>query len=64
MLTNFSQSCVQSTVVSDLITGTGYPGLKYATYAFLLSIFNSTYSLYSGDEGTFLALEKVSKNSY
>jgi len=38
MLTNFSHTCIQRTLVSYLGTGTGYPGLKYSTYTSLLSV--------------------------
>jgi len=38
MLTNFSHTCIQRTLVSDLGTGPGCPGLNYATYASLLSV--------------------------
>jgi hypothetical protein len=38
MLTNFRPTCIHRTLVSDLGTGTGYPGLRYATYASFLSI--------------------------
>jgi len=38
MLTNFSQTFIQRTLVSDLSTATGYPGLKYSTYTSFLSV--------------------------
>jgi len=38
MLPNFSQTCIQRALVSDLGTGTGYHGLKYATCTSLLSV--------------------------